>query len=707
MSLSTITSTASSGMLAAQTGLNAVSDNVANLNTTGYVEKIVELNSQAIQGVGTGVQASGVVLAANQFLQNASLAATASASQSTAVSNMLSQAQSLFGDPGSTTGYFNLLNQVSSDFQAAASDPASSLSGIQVVQDVNQFLDQSQSIAASLGGLSTQADSQISSDVTEANQLLSQIAGLNKNIAAATTMGADATNSQEAQGELITQLGSLMDVKAQANSTGGVTLTTQSGVLLVGQGGAATLAYTPSATAASQLTVTQPGGNAQNPANLQLASGEIQGLLSLRNTQLPALQDQLSEYVTQAVNALNQAHNASSSVPPPAQLTGQNIGIDLTTAIAGFSGTTTVAVVNAAGQLQQSVAIDFTNHTMSVNGGGPTSYTPATFVASLNTALGAAGTATFANGVLSIGATVAGTGVAIADGTPPSTSLNGQGFSQYFGLNNLISAGGITNYQTGLTGADPSGFPAGQTLTLRISGASGSQITDVTVTTPAVTTVQGLVNALNSTSTGVGLYGQFGLDSAGELSFTPNTPGGASLSVVDDNTVSSDGGESVTQLFGISNQQRASRTDGYSVRADIAANPSKVAFATLDLAAAPANPVLAIGDGSGALRAAQANTVTLNFDAAGGLAAASTTVNQYGAQLAGALGNQAAAAAQASTNAQAVQTEANARLQSVEGVNLDQELVNLTTYQQAYNASARLVTASQDMFTALLNMVGQ
>ena len=54
-----------------------------------------------------------------------------------------------------------------------------------------------------------------------------------------------------------------------------------------------------------------------------------------------------------------------------------------------------------------------------------------------------------------------------------------------------------------------------------------------------------------------------------------------------------------------------------------------------------------------------------------------------------------------------MQTEANSRLQSVTGVNLDQELVNLTTYQQAYSASARLVTASQDMFTALLNMVGQ
>ena len=706
MTLSSITGTAASGMIAAQLGLNTVSDNVANLNTPGYVDKVVQLNGQAIAGVGSGVSASGVALAANQFLQNASLAATAGSSKASVISTMLTQAQSFFGDPSSSTSYFNLLNQVSSDFTAASNDPASPLSGIQVVNDLNQFLSQSQNVAASLNGLSSQADSQIGSDVSQANQLLSQIAGLNQNIADATTMGANATDSQEAQTELITQLGSLLDIKAQPNATGGVSLTTQAGVPLVGLSGAATLAYQPSATAASQLTVTAPGGGNQS-TNVQLASGELQGLLSLRNTQLPAVEDQVSEYVTQAVNALNKAHNASTAVPPPAQLTGQNIGIDLTTAVTGFSGKTNVAIVNAAGQLQQSVAIDFSAHTMSVNGGAATSFAPGNFVSALNTALSPAGSVSFSNGVLSIAATGSGNGVSIADdATTASASANGQGFSQYFGLNNLISSTSITNYQTGLAAGDPSGFAAGQSLTLRVSNSSGSQITDVTVTTPAGGTVQNLIDALNSSTSGVGLYGKFALSGAGELNFTPNTPGSVSLSVVRDTTQSGNGGESVSQLFGIGAQTRAGRTDSYSVRSDINANPSKVAFATLNLGAPSGSPVLAIGDGSGAALAAKAGTTTMKFDAAGGLAATSTTVNQYAAQLSGALGSQAAGAAQASTNATAVQTEANSRLSSVEGVNLDAELVNLTTYQQAYNASARLVTASQDMFTALLNMVG-
>ena len=40
----------------------------------------------------------------------------------------------------------------------------------------------------------------------------------------------------------------------------------------------------------------------------------------------------------------------------------------------------------------------------------------------------------------------------------------------------------------------------------------------------------------------------------------------------------------------------------------------------------------------------------------------------------------------------------------MEGVSLDQELINLTTYQQAYNASARLLQAVSQLYQALLNI---
>jgi flagellar hook-associated protein 1 FlgK len=41
----------------------------------------------------------------------------------------------------------------------------------------------------------------------------------------------------------------------------------------------------------------------------------------------------------------------------------------------------------------------------------------------------------------------------------------------------------------------------------------------------------------------------------------------------------------------------------------------------------------------------------------------------------------------------------------VESVNLDEELVRLQTYQQAFSASARMIQATKDLFDVLLNMV--
>ena len=198
----------------------------------------------------------------------------------------------------------------------------------------------------------------------------------------------------------------------------------------------------------------------------------------------------------------------------------------------------------------------------------------------------------------------------------------------------------------------------------------------------------------------------FSLNSSGAIAFTPSAPGGATYSVVKDQTQPTGGGPSLSQLFGLGAAQRATRVNTYQVNSSIASNPSKLQTATLNLAAAVGQPVLSPGDGSGALGLAKSNALLMNFDAAGTLAASTTTIAQYGALFGGALGNQASAAAAANTNAQAVQTSANNQRQSVEGVNLDQELVNLTTYQQSYSASARLVTASQDLFTALMNMVG-
>ena len=59
-SLGSLLSIAQTGLQVAQTGLDVVSNNVANVNTTGYVREIVNQSSTSAGGVGTGVLVDGI-----------------------------------------------------------------------------------------------------------------------------------------------------------------------------------------------------------------------------------------------------------------------------------------------------------------------------------------------------------------------------------------------------------------------------------------------------------------------------------------------------------------------------------------------------------------------------------------------------------------------------------------------------------------------
>ena len=100
MSLNSILNIATSGLATAQTQLRVVSDNVANVNTPGYVRKIAEQSSLTTEGVGSGVAVTRIRLATDRFLQAASLNAGAEASRQGVRYELYDRIQTLFGDPG-------------------------------------------------------------------------------------------------------------------------------------------------------------------------------------------------------------------------------------------------------------------------------------------------------------------------------------------------------------------------------------------------------------------------------------------------------------------------------------------------------------------------------------------------------------------------------------------------------------------------------
>jgi flagellar hook-associated protein 1 FlgK len=177
------------------------------------------------------------------------------------------------------------------------------------------------------------------------------------------------------------------------------------------------------------------------------------------------------------------------------------------------------------------------------------------------------------------------------------------------------------------------------------------------------------------------------------------------LTVTSDTTARNGTGPSFTQLFGVDPQARADRTTNFAVNSKWLANPALLPNAALNLSAASGTVALSSGDTRGVDALAQAGKTKLAFPAAGALPASVKSVSDYSAAVSGQIAASAAAAQSTQTNADATLTEANTQRSSVEGVNMDQELINLTTYQQAYNASARLITAAKDMMDILLQTV--
>ena len=697
MTLTAVLSNAASGVIAAQSGLRTSSDNIANVNTPGYVRKKIDQEHRVYAGVGSGTEVSGVRRVIDNFLVASGLTASSATSRWNTVASSLDNAQSLFGDPNAETGYFANLDEIWTTFQSLAQNPTSGVLRSQSVTAVKTFLDQTGRINDELQSMTRFADSQASAAATEINDLLSEIAKLNLEISKASVSSRDTTGPENVQAGLIEKLAKIMDIRLQPKETGGFVIRSAEGVELAGDS-AATVVYRSTNSTPGYLAVQHPVGPEQP---ITVSSGDLRGFLDLRNTHLPDLSRQLGEFAARAAERINAAHNASTSSPARALLEGRDTGLDLPTAIDGFSGQTTLAITNASGVIQRTVSIDFTAGTMSVNAGPPSAFTPASFLTSLNTALGAFGSASFSNRALSLTAT-APNGIAIDEGTSQKA---GRAFSHFFGLNDLIRSEGQTIYETGLKTTDPHGFTPGQTISFRLSQGDGKPIRDVTVTVPAAGTMQDLLDSLNANTTGVGLVGAYALDAQGQLSFTPSTSPPVSVSVSQDLTSRGPGGPSISALFGLGVRDQTSRAGRLSVDPDIAADPNRLATSRLNLSVAAGAPAISPGNGQGANALAAAGETTAAFDAVGNLGALNTTLIQYAAQFSAAVGSRASAAETQRLSSEAISKEVDARRESVEGVNLDEELVRLTTYQQAFNASARMIQAAREMFEVLTSVV--
>lgn len=135
-------------------------------------------------------------------------------------------------------------------------------------------------------------------------------------------------------------------------------------------------------------------------------------------------------------------------------------------------------------------------------------------------------------------------------------------------------------------------------------------------------------------------------------------------------------------------------------------DPSGVTAGTIQLTAAiegSTDAIAASGSGGPGDNAVALQLAGLGGAAIGGLGG--STFASFYAAFSGALGVETRAAQQDEEAAAALFDHADSMRTSVAGVSVDEEMVNLITQQEAYQAAARLITVADEMIQVLLDSV--
>ncbi|WP_137865073.1 MULTISPECIES: flagellar hook-associated protein FlgK [unclassified Sphingomonas] len=692
MGLNDILGTAVSGLTAAQAGLRAVSNNIANVGVAGYARERVSLTTGVVAGQVSGVVVGEPTRVADRFLEATVYNRSGDYGRADVTSSYLDRLQALLGQPGSSSGLPARLDAVSASAVAMTGSLNSAQTVAQFTNDVQDAIKSMQQMDDDVSQLRSNVEAEVGYSVDKINTLLQRIHDLNGAVAQATGLGRSAGGAADQRMSAIEELSGLMQITVRDQPDGRVSIETANGQMLLDKR-LRQLSY-PSAGAASQPTYppieirfASPDAATGDRIDSAAIGGKLGGLLDLRDRALPAFSEQLGTLFTGLSQALNSVSNAGSTVPPPASLTGRNSGMTGSDRL-GFTGAATFAVTKADGTLVASTKIDF-------DALGPNA-TIDDMVAAINTGLGGAGTASFANGKFSIAANGTGNGVAIGqDATKPSARA-GQGVSQFFGLNDLVRSDTSSLVSSGFTAGDPHGFGAGETAQIVLRDSSGRALTSYTLAPAAGGTFGDLVSDLNASP--LSNFGSFSLDDAGRLRFQPAANvAGATLSIPADSTDRFGTGRSFTQMMNLTGASSGLGTA--QVRPDILADSSKLGLAQLQ-DVAPGAKALGSGDTRGATAFVNklASAIDLGKDG-------KSTVDAFASNLMGRIGLDANQAKGHLTDATARRDDAVNRRDSFSGVNIDEELSQMVVLQNSYSAAARVISTANDMYDTLLGMI--
>lgn len=306
-------STGVSGLMAFQTALDTISNNVSNANTTGYSREAVNLVSNAAGAtnggwVGGGVSVSTITRSYDNLLAGQTRTATSSYNQLNTYSTLASNIDDMLGD--SSTGLSATLTSFTSALQTLADSPSQTATRQAVLSQAQTLIAQFQSYQSTLNQLGSQVSSSISSEATTITSLGQSIASLNLQIEnAQNETGQPPNQLLDERDALIDQLSTHVNVNTVAQSDGSVNVYIGSGQALVVGTTSTTLAATPDQYNSGQALVLQTV-NGSVDITSSISGGTLGGDLQFQGSMLTPVQNALGQAAVTLVNLVNAQNSA-------------------------------------------------------------------------------------------------------------------------------------------------------------------------------------------------------------------------------------------------------------------------------------------------------------------------------------------------------------------------------------------------------------
>lgn len=349
--LNTAFSIATGALEADQAALNVVSNNVANANTPGYARQVanfeennpVTINSQS-RGMGTAM--TGGISQRSLVLQQALQQQGQIASSSSARLAALQQVEAIFsqtatassdGSSGVSSGIGQDIGSFFDSLSSLESSPADAALRQQVLTSATNLAGDFQTASSQLSAQQTSLDQQTGGLLTQINALTQSLAQLNQQIQSSSP-NSDAGALEDQRQQDIQQLSQMIGIHQIRTENNGLEITTSSGALLVAGNQSFALS---SASVSGALHIYDSEG-ADITSSLVSGGGQIGGLLTVRDQDIPQMQSALDALAYDLGTAVNTQNEAGSDI-------NGNPGVaifNLPAGAAGAAGVISVAITD-------------------------------------------------------------------------------------------------------------------------------------------------------------------------------------------------------------------------------------------------------------------------------------------------------------------------------------------------------------------------